>query len=87
MPNPGYTDYTDNRVRYIISEENVNVFFPTALSTDTQLQCLSLAGCRPRGAGLKSALIWQGYYVTDPVKKLKYVLQHCVVFQVSNYFW
>ena len=39
------------------------------------------------GAGLKSALIWQGYYVTDPVKKLKYVLQHCVVFQVFNYFW
>ena len=27
MPNPGYTDYTDNRVRYIILEDNVNVFF------------------------------------------------------------
>ena len=38
MPNPDYTDYTDNRVRYIISEDNVNVIFPTALSTDMQLQ-------------------------------------------------
>ena len=35
MPKPDYTDY---RVRYIISKDNVNVIFPTALSTDMQLQ-------------------------------------------------
>ena len=38
MPNPDYTDYTDNRVRYIVSEDNVNVICPTALSTYMQLQ-------------------------------------------------
>ena len=38
MPNPDYTDYTDNRVRYIVSEDNVNVICTTALSTYMQLQ-------------------------------------------------
>ena len=42
-------------------------------------------GCRPK-ISLDLARVL-GYYVTDPVKKLKYVLQHCVVFQVFNYFW
>ena len=37
MPNTDYTDYTDQRISYIIWEDNINVIFPTTLSFNTQL--------------------------------------------------
>ena len=37
MPNTDYTDYTDQRVSYIIWEDNIKVIFPTTLSFNTQL--------------------------------------------------
>ena len=37
MPNTDYTDYTDQGVSNIICEDNVNVIFPTALSSNIPL--------------------------------------------------
>ena len=37
MPNTDCTIYTDYRVGYIISEDNVNVIFQTALSFNIHL--------------------------------------------------
>ena len=39
LPNTDYTDYTDNRVVFIIWTDNVNAICTTTISSDIQLWC------------------------------------------------
>ena len=39
LPNPDYTDFTDNRVVFIIWTDNVNAICTTTISSDIQLWC------------------------------------------------
>ena len=47
LPNTDYTDYTDNRVVFIIWTDNVNAICTTTISSDIQLWCVLLysLGC------------------------------------------